>query len=145
MQQSELNEIIENHRLWLRDDGGERAYLSRAYLYGANLSSANLYGADLYGADLFGADLSGANLYDTIGNMREIKSLQTDRYPITYTAEVMQIGCENHTLAEWWEFDDQTIYSMNPPHSLPWWGKWKPILLEIIEEASPATPTGVDK
>jgi len=74
-----LNEILEKHGKWLRDEeGGERwscafganlsranlsdADLSRADLSGANLSGANLSYADLSGANLIRADLSGANL-----------------------------------------------------------------------------------
>lgn len=77
MEQSKLNEILANHKLWLGDNGGERANLTEAdltradltradlteaYLTGANLTWANLTEADLRGADLTGADLTGANL-----------------------------------------------------------------------------------
>jgi len=62
-----LNEILEQHKLWLSNMGGMRANLSGANLsganlYGANLSGANLSGANLCGANLHGADLHGANL-----------------------------------------------------------------------------------
>ena len=84
-----LNEIVEKHGKWLRDEeGGERwvcpvganlgdanlsgadlsranlrrADLSRANLSGANLGDANLRRADLSDADLSDANLSGANL-----------------------------------------------------------------------------------
>ena len=73
-----LQEIIESHGRWLRnEEGGERANLRRAdlrradlrradlsgaNLSGANLSRADLRRADLYCADLYCADLSGANL-----------------------------------------------------------------------------------
>ena len=61
--ETKLNEIISNHKLWLMDESnGIRADLS-----GANLRYANLYGddlryADLSGADLYGAYIEGANL-----------------------------------------------------------------------------------
>ena len=63
----ELNDILKKHKLWLIDEGGERADLSNADLRGANLrgadlSDANLRGADLSNADLRGADLSNADL-----------------------------------------------------------------------------------
>ena len=76
--QEKLNEIIESHGKWLRnEEGGEKAdlggadlgdanlrgaYLGGAYLGGANLIGANLRGANLRGANLGGADLGGANL-----------------------------------------------------------------------------------
>ena len=49
MNQEQLNKIIEDHTLWLNDEGGARA----------NLIDANLRGADLRGANLSYADLMG--------------------------------------------------------------------------------------
>ena len=60
----ELNRILEDHKLWLKDEGDKRADLSYADLRGADLSYANLIGADLSYANLIGADLSYANLID---------------------------------------------------------------------------------
>ena len=54
-----LIEILENHYLWLRGNGGERADLTRANLSGANLSGANLSRANLTRANLYSANLSG--------------------------------------------------------------------------------------
>ena len=76
MTQTELNEVLRLHKLWINHKaGGKRAYLAGANLTGADLRSANLRyadliyadltGADLAGADLAGADLAGANLYKT--------------------------------------------------------------------------------
>ena len=63
MNQIELNDILEKHRKWLRDEeGGERVDLSYANLRGVDLRDANLRGADLRGADLRDANLRGANL-----------------------------------------------------------------------------------
>ncbi|MGO9689663.1 MAG: toll/interleukin-1 receptor domain-containing protein [Syntrophobacteraceae bacterium] len=72
MTPEELQGILKRHRLWLEEEGGERADLSgadlsradlsRAYLIGANLGGAYLPGANLSGADVSGADLTGADL-----------------------------------------------------------------------------------
>ena len=64
MDRKELNEILEQHKLWRNSFGqqGTRADLSEANLWRANLWRANLRGADLRGADLSEADLSEANL-----------------------------------------------------------------------------------
>jgi uncharacterized protein YjbI with pentapeptide repeats len=142
-----------------------RANLYRANLYRANLDGANLYRANLGGANLYGANLDGANLdgaYLTranlggayldgayldgayldraTGNNRHIKSLQAGKYEIAYTAKVMQVGCEQHDITDWWDFDDDTIKQMDRG-ALDWWRVWKPILMNIIE-VSPAEPTG---
>ena len=59
MNADELKTVLEQHKLWLFDNGGgERANLQRA-----NLRDADLRWADLRDADLQGADLQGANLY----------------------------------------------------------------------------------
>ncbi len=61
MEQSELKEILEQHKLWIDGKGGQRANLEDA-----NLSDANLHGANLSGANLSGANLEDADLTNTI-------------------------------------------------------------------------------
>lgn len=69
MDKNELQEILEQHQLWLNNNGGERADLRGVDLYGADLREANLRGAYLHSARLGGADLSFANLnYATLCN-----------------------------------------------------------------------------
>ena len=114
------------------------ANLTLANLYGANLTLANLTLANLDGANLYGANLTLAN-----GNSREVKSVQTTIWVVTYTAEVMQIGCQRHEIAKWWAFTDDEISRMER-RALEWWKTWKPILQQIIE-VSPAMPTGYVK
>lgn len=68
MEQKKLKEILNDHKLWLVDEWGERADLHGEDLCGADLCGADLCGADLRhanlsGANLCGADLSRANLY----------------------------------------------------------------------------------
>ena len=64
--QEELNEILENHKKWLKDnDQGNRANLRRVNLIGMDLKEGYLYGADLTRANLYEADLSKADLSRT--------------------------------------------------------------------------------
>ncbi|MFY2599348.1 pentapeptide repeat-containing protein [Achromobacter xylosoxidans] len=127
------------------------AYLGDAYLGDANLRDAYLGGANLGGANLGGADLRDANLRDAnlrqlrsiwgaSGNLREIKAIQCDTWPVTYTATHMQIGCQFHELERWWSFTDEQIARMDSS-ALEWWQKWKPVLHTIIT-MSPAVPGG---
>ena len=126
------------------DDNSVKTTLLEAIKAGADLSDADLRGADLRGADLSGADLRGIrSLLGATGNMSEVKAVQCDLWPVTYTAEKMQIGCQFHALAEWWSFSDAEIKSMDS-QALAWWAIWKPILQKIIE-VSPATPSKTDK
>ena len=64
MEASELNQILDQHRLWLDGKGGKCANLEYANLQYANLQYAYLNGAYLNGAYLNGARLNGAFLYD---------------------------------------------------------------------------------
>jgi hypothetical protein len=62
MTQEKIAAVLADHLKWLRDEGGQRAFLQGAFLQGALLHGAFLQGADLQGADLQGADLRGAFL-----------------------------------------------------------------------------------
>ena len=110
-----------------------RADLHGADLHGANLSEANLSEANLSEANLYGANLRRADLHGTIGNMREVRSLHIDTWPVTWTSTDLQIGCQRHSIADWWTFDNSAIAAMEP-RALEWWRKWKPILKQTIEE-----------
>ena len=114
--EEELKEILDNHRRWLYSEDGIK-------------ERANLCDADLSDADLRDAHLSGIH-----GNLRHVKSIQTETYYITYTSKVIQIGCQRHTIEDWKNFDDETIRKMDSK-ALDWWKKWKPILMQIIELA----------
>ena len=163
--QKQINEIATLHQKWLNDEvDGAQANLRAANLRGANLTGANLRGANLRdanlkdanlkdanlrganltGANLRGANLTGANLKDANlrganGNLRHIKSIQMEKYYITYTFSIVQIGCERHSIEEWQKFSDETIAKMDNG-ALEWWTKWKPIIMQIIEMA-PCEPT----
>ena len=106
----ELKEILELHVKWLNDEDGSHA-------------------------DLRGANLSGIN-----GNLKHIKSLQTETYHIAYTSEVIQIGCQRYTIEQWNSFNNNEILKMDGHKALEWWNKWKPILMQIIE-TSPCEET----
>lgn len=88
------------------------------------------------------ANLAGARFWNCSGNRKEIKSFfVSEQYPITYTYTYMQIGCENHAIEDWWNFDDKRIIEMDGKKSLQLWREWKDTIRMIIEK-SPATPTG---
>ena len=128
-----ISEILRNHKLWLKDeDGGERADLIDADLIGADLRGANLRDASLRGADLSGSNLIGADLRRMAsGNNREIRTMQTGEWIIVYTDDMMAIGCQQHSLSEWWSFNDEQIAHMDKG-ALDFWRKWRPILRQIM-------------
>ena len=74
MIKNELNEILENHKLWLNGEGGECANLRGADLRYANLYNIDLRCADLNSADLNSADLRCANLRGASLNSANLNS-----------------------------------------------------------------------
>ncbi len=132
MTPEELKKILDDHKLWVRGEGGARANLS-----GANLSGANLSGANLSGANLSGADLSRANLTDTKWGdgytvTRTPISMTNLYWPVWICDSHMHIGCQQHTHAAWEKFDDEEISSMHST-AIAWWKEHKEILMRLCE------------
>ena len=122
-----------------------RADLARANLAGANLTRANLAGACLTRANLAGACLADACLWGTSGNMVEVRSMQVDRWAVTWTTSfdgevIVQIGCQRHPLRLWEKSDPRWIAAMDS-RATEWWAKWREPLLAIVK-ANPAVPFG---
>jgi hypothetical protein len=122
MIKNELNEILENHKLWLNGEGGECANLRGAdlryanlynidlrcanlnsadlnsadlrcaNLRGASLSGANLNSASLYNANLRGASLYNANLYSSNLNNANLNNVKTNMYTIGYNLACSEEG-----------------------------------------------------
>ena len=57
-----IQKILEDHTLWLTNEGGKRANLQWTNLQGTNLQGANLQWANLEGANLQGTNLKMVNL-----------------------------------------------------------------------------------
>ena len=94
--QEKLNEIIESHGKWLRnEEGGKKADLRDANLGGADLGGADLRGADLRGAYLGDADLGGANLRDADLNKTyyQITRIGSRNATTTYCVEDDNVVC----------------------------------------------------
>ena len=112
MRKEELQQVLELHLKWLRNEkGGIRADLRdanliRANLIGANLIDANLSGANLSDADLrdanlIRANLSGANLIDAnLSGAIKVPIYCRWTHGITQ-GNLIHIGCEKRTIEEW--------------------------------------------
>ena len=130
----DMRKMLKLHQRWIAGEaGGVMADLQGADLREANLQGANLLrGADLQGVNLRGADLQGADLQEAVGNMIEVKSAQFERYKLTWTADVLHIGCQRHPIADWFNFTDLRIDAMDRGHSLVWWNKWKEVIRKLV-------------
>jgi len=114
----------------LRSADLRSADLRSADLSSADLRSANLRSANLRSADLSSADLRSANL--RFANLRSVNLLvlQTDVYMCYIQKGYIRIGCEHHTVKEWWGFKEDEIESMDG-EALTWWKTWKPIIKKM--------------
>ena len=72
--------------------------------------------------------------------MDQLKSIFIDQYQITYTSEVLQIGCERYKINDWFGFNDKKIIYMDGKRALRFWRKYKE-LIKMTIELSPANPT----
>ena len=87
-----------------------------------------------------GAYLAGANLNGVSGLNDWIKCIQVEDWPITYTSDVMQIGCQRHSFDAWRNFSDAEIRAMDGLRALAFWQKWRSWIFQAVEMA-PAKPT----
>jgi hypothetical protein len=87
--------------------------------------------ANLTEANLTGADLTGARILCT-GDMKFIHSMQLDTWSIAFTKDMLEIGCQRHSIEAWRNFDDSEVNDMHP-QALVWWHKWKDHILKTIE------------
>ena len=122
-QNTTLKQVLEDHQLWLRGEGGSRADLSEA-----NLSRANLSEADLSGANLFRADLSWTN-FD--GDFPII--INTEIWSVIKCKNFIKIGCQTHSVDGWREFTDEQISRMDSK-ALVWWKKYKKFILTEVKD-----------
>ncbi len=108
------------------------ADLRDADLRDADLRDADLRYADLRYANLRDADLRHADLRDAVGNKREIKSMQIERYNTSFTKTHLTIGCQSHRIEDWRNFTDKEISGMDTG-ALDWWIKWRDFIFKAIE------------
>ena len=121
-----LKVIFENEKETIKETL-EDANLIDVNLEGANLEGANLEGANLRGANLIGANLRGAN-----GNLKELKTMQIETYSISFTKDILQIGCKRFSHTEWKNFSNDEIEKMDS-QALSFWNKWKDFIFKAIE------------
>ena len=115
----DLKEKLDSHKEWLVDSNkGTRLDLRNVDLSDANLRYANL---------------SGVDLRYCIGNNKEVKSLQLGKYLVSYTKDILNIGCQSHRHSSWKSFNTNDILSMDRETALDWWNLNKHIIFELID------------
>lgn len=88
--------------------------------------------ANLSDTDLSDADLSDADLIGAVGNKKELRTMQIETYSISFTKDVLQIGCKRFLIEDWKIFNDEEINNMDN-QALSFWNKWKDFIFQAIE------------
>lgn len=68
------------------------ADLSRSFIIGSYLITCNLRGVNMVDADLTGTVLQNNDMYNTVGNGVQLKSILCAAWPITYTSTELQFA-----------------------------------------------------
>ena len=118
------------------------ADLHEAYLRGADLRWADLRGAYLREADLRWADLGGAKINNDVEISLTPYQLDTENYHVYIWDKHIKIGCEFHSMDDWFGFDDSRILTMDNKKGLEWWRIWKEPIKAICLNTGRWTPTG---
>jgi uncharacterized protein YjbI with pentapeptide repeats len=104
----------------LSDASLNRTNFTNALLYGSNLDNTTLWRTKFTGAKLDGVSLEGASLCNCIGDGTVIRTLYIAPWRINVYNDIMAIGCEQHTIEQWYNFTDIQIDIMNK-NALQWW------------------------
>ena len=126
-----LKVIFENEKETIKETLRD-ANLAGVDLEDADLKDADLRGASLIDANLVGADLGDADLVGASGNLKELKTMQIETYLISFTKDILQIGCKRFSHTEWKNFSDDEINKMDS-QALSFWNKWKDFIFKAIE------------
>jgi len=108
------------------------AYFASASLYQANLEDADATGADFRKSNMGEVSLKNTSIRWATGDNSVLRSIQTGRYQVVISPDVMAIGCKQYPIKVWWYFSDKDINSMDRG-ALEWWKKWRHILKAIVE------------
>ncbi len=58
--------------------------------------------------------------------------MQIETYSISFTKDVLQIGCKRFLIEDWKIFNDEEINNMDN-QALSFWNKWKDFIFQAIE------------
>jgi acetyltransferase-like isoleucine patch superfamily enzyme len=75
---------------------------------------------------------SNAELYGNAICTKAANVICTKEYVVTISDNFIKIGCQNHSIDDWYSFTDEQISKM-ACNALAWWKVWKPILFAIID------------
>jgi hypothetical protein len=88
------------------------------------------------GANLRGAYLTGAFFQFNDEKIEIAKTplqIDTGIYDVIIFDSIMKIGCEMHSIAEWFSYNNKEIAEMDGKQALKFWKEWKKPLKQICK------------
>lgn len=120
--------------------------LTDAKFRGANLSTTDFTGSDLTRADLSfckmsyailaGATIADNKLCETIGNKKQIKTLQLDSVILTYTWDKIYCDCLSFEFGNWGLLTGVELDILHPA-AREWFVKWDEVVRKILIMSPP--------
>jgi hypothetical protein len=108
----------------------ERASLQAAYCRSANFSYAACSGVDFTDADMRNTVITGMTLENS-----NFMVLTLPRWTVYVHSDSIRIGCQYHTHAEWYNFDEEQIEAM-ATRATNWWAIFKPVIMAAAARVS---------
>lgn len=104
----------------------------------SSFSDCDLTGCNFWEASLLNIRLDNVYLMDTIGNGKEIKSLQIGTFTIVYTCNLLQVGCKIYPIDKWSTFTNRDLLEMGGREAAKFWNYHGDEILNLVR-LSPAT------
>lgn len=82
-------------------------------------------------ANLRGANLTGAYIREKVKINKQPIQVDAIQYYVFIYDNHMKIGCEFHSIKDWFSYDDSRIIEMDGKNALKFWRKWKDLLQDI--------------
>lgn len=108
------------------------ADLSSSQIIGSRLITCNLRGVNMVKSDLTGTVLQNNDLYDTIGNGAQLKSILCAQWPITYTFAELQFASLRSASTNPAGIRESALLSVHGQSSVDTWRRWKNLIGSVI-------------
>lgn len=119
------------------------ADLTRAQLFKTGFTRADFDGANLRDVSakwcefnqakcMHKASIATAEFIDCVGDGWALKTISGLRWLVTIWADKMSIGCQSHSIDDWFAFSDDDIEEMDG-YALEWWRKHKEFVRQFTQ------------
>lgn len=107
--------------------------MTKCAFYNCNFFGANIKTSNFMSARFSDCDINLENMESLFGNGKQIKSMFISDYPIVWTSEYLQIGCQKKTIEEWRALDKEKANELID-FGWSWWEEHRDFIVNAIKE-----------